>query len=138
MAEVLLLVCYFAVELPQEALVVDTHCFEEIHLKLLTISAELCCQPVSLGLQLFLCDFLHFKALKLVFQFNYLFVAVLVLTNHVLDVDLVLWNKALDLVSFCLSLPAVTLEGIRGKDYVFVVSIFLLRACSKSIFLSIT
>ena len=69
---------------------------------------------------------MHFKALKLVFKFNYLLVAVLVFTNHILDVDLVLWNKALDLVSLCLSLPAVTLEWIRGKDYVFVVSIFLL------------
>ena len=53
----LLLVRELLIQTPQQALIVDAHGLEEVHLELLAVSAELSCQSIPLALQLFLGDF---------------------------------------------------------------------------------
>lgn len=51
------LVTQFFVQTAQEALVVYAHCLQEVHFKLLTITAQLGSQSVALALQFFFRDF---------------------------------------------------------------------------------
>ena len=51
------LVTQFFVQTAQKALVVYTHCLQEVHFKLLTITAQLSSQSVALALQFLLRDF---------------------------------------------------------------------------------
>ena len=53
----LLLVRELPVQAPQQALVVNAHGLEEVHLELLAVSAELSCQTIPLALQFFFGDF---------------------------------------------------------------------------------
>jgi hypothetical protein len=74
----------FVLNLPLQALVVDSLAFEVDHFKFLPISTELCRQFVSLRLKLFFADFLGLKLFKLHFKFNYLGIFALEVSNGIL------------------------------------------------------
>ena len=76
--ESLIRVCYFAVKFSKEALVIDAHSFQEIHLKLLSVTAQLSSQPVALRLKFFLCDILRLKIFELSLEIDNFWITVLV------------------------------------------------------------
>ena len=100
-------------------MVINRHGFQEAHLKLLSVSAELGCETVPLGLEFLLADVKSLEVLELLFDLYDLLVLVLIVFDHLIDGDLVLSNQDLALVSLGFSFTAIPLVFKRHIDHVF-------------------
>lgn len=114
------------VKTAQEALIVDTHGLEEAEFELLPISTQLCCQSVSLALELLLSDVERAQIIQRLLTVNDFAVVVLVFTDHAIDLDFVFGHHGHHFVALGLALPAITLVFEGHVDGVLVIRVRIL------------
>ena len=106
---ILFLVNELLIQTAQESLVVYTHSLQEVHLKLLAVTAELGSQTITLALQLLLRDLQCSKLIKSLLALHNFRVRVLVVSDHPIDLDLILSDHSLQFMAFSLALASITL-----------------------------
>ena len=105
----LLLITQFLIEAAQESLVVDTHGFEKAQLELLTITAKLRCQSISLALEFLLGNVEQANIIKRLLALDDLDVAVLVVSNKTVNLNLVLGDHGHHFVALSFSFAPIAL-----------------------------
>ena len=105
----LLLITQFLIEAAQESLVVDTHGFEEAQLELLTITAKLRCQSISLALEFLLGNIEQANIIKCLLALDDLDVAVLVVSNQTVNLNLVLGDHGHHFVALSFAFAPIAL-----------------------------
>ena len=118
-----ILVSQFLVQAAQEPLIVDTHGFEIAQLELLTVTTELRRQSVSLALKLLLGDVKRAEVLQRLLALNDLDVAVLVVSDQTVNLNLILGHHSHHLVAFSLAFAPVTLVFKRHINCIIVVRV---------------
>lgn len=115
---------YFSFQSLEQPLVVYTLCFQETQLQLLSVSAQLSGKPVSLRLKFPLTNTLIFEIFKGVLQILNLTVAILVVTNQLVKVDLFLGDCRSTFMSLGFALSSIALKFI-GNEYHLITVLFI-------------
>ena len=90
-------------------MVVNAHRLQEVHLELLAVTAQLGSQTITLALQLLLRDLQGSKLVKSLLALHDLRISVLVVSDHPVDLDLILGHHGLQFVAFGLALAPIAL-----------------------------